>query len=140
MEPNFYHGNIVAVNRFEYIISQPERNDIIVCEYEGSKDDQKLIKRVIGVPGDMVDFEWNEEGYYDLLVNMEVVEENYIEEKMYHLGDMNFPYTVKEGEYFVMGDNRNDSLDSRYKKVGAIEKDEIIGRVFFSLKPFKNID
>ena len=140
MEPNFYHGNIVAVNRLEYIISQPEKNDIVVCDFEDSKENQKLIKRVIGVPGDLIDFEWNDEGYYDLVVNMEVVEEDYIEEKMYHLGDMSFPYMVKEDEYFVMGDNRNDSLDSRYNRIGAIEKDEMIGKVFFSLKPFRNID
>ena len=140
MEPNFHHGNIVAVNRFEYIISNPERNDIIVCEYPNSEDNEKIIKRVVGLPGDEIDFEWDSSGYYHLLLNGEVLEEDYIEEKMYYLGDMDFPYTVEDGEYFVMGDNRNDSLDSRYKKVGAIEKSEMVGRVFMSLKPFKKIN
>jgi len=139
MEPNFHHGDYVLVNRFEYMISQPEKDDIIVCEYPGSKDEQKIIKRVIGIPGDTIDFEWTGE-YYCLVLNGEYYEEEYINGDMYHLGDMDFPYTVQEGEYFVMGDNRNDSLDSRYKMVGAIEKSDMIGRVFISLKPFKKIN
>ena len=58
---------------------------------------------------------------------------------MYHLGDISLPYTVGEGEYFVMGDNRNESNDSRYVQVGAIKKKNITGKVFMSLKPVRII-
>ena len=72
-------------------------------------------------------------------LNGETVDEPYINEDMYHLGDISLPYKVGEGEYFVMGDNRNESNDSRYAQVGAIKKKNITGKVFMSLRPFRII-
>ena len=140
MEPNFHHGDIVLANRLEYIISEPERNDIVICDYSASTGEKHIIKRVIGVGGDTIDFQWTDHMYYKLVLNGEVIDESYIKEDMYFIGDMAFPYTVPEGCYFVMGDNRNDSNDSRYVAVGAIDKKDMIGKVFVSLKPFKTIE
>ena len=140
MEPNFHHGDIVLANRFEYIISEPERDDIVICDYSASTGEKHIIKRVIGVEGDTIDFQWTDHMYYKLVLNGEVIDEDYTKEDMYFIGDMSFPYTVPEDCYFVMGDNRNDSNDSRYVAVGAIKKSDMIGKVFVSVKPFRVID
>ncbi len=139
MEPNFHHGDIVLVNRLEYRFSEPKKDDIVICDYESSTNEKKIIKRVIGVGGDTIDFVWTDHKYYTLELNGENVAEPYINEDMYHLGDISLPYKVGEGEYFVMGDNRNESNDSRYAQVGTIKKKNITGKVFMSLKPFRII-
>ncbi|MDO5436211.1 MAG: signal peptidase I [Clostridia bacterium] len=113
---------------------EPSRFDVVICHYPG-RGDTKFVKRVVGLPGDTVQLT---EGY--LYVNGEKYDEPYIADEYrtawksdgYSFG----PATVPEGCYFVMGDHRNNSNDSRY--VGAIERSCIIGHVRRVLLPFGN--
>ena len=107
----------------------PARFDVVICRYPG-RGDTNFVKRVVGLPGDTVELR---EGY--LYVNGEKYEEPYINDA-YRTGSLNHfgPETVPEGKYFVMGDHRNNSNDSR--SVGAIDRNMIIGHVRQVVFPF----
>ena len=100
---------------------------------------ENIIKRVIGLPGDEIDLRDNGSGIYHLYINGVLVEEPYIAEPMQDKGDITYPFIVPKGCYFVMGDNRNASTDSRRQSIGAIEKEDIMGRVVLRLYPFSDI-
>ncbi|MCJ7855325.1 signal peptidase I [Lachnospiraceae bacterium NSJ-143] len=134
MEPTFYHGNIIVVNKLSYKISKPKRGDIIVCSYDDIEN-EILIKRVIGLSGDTVDFVPDSSGGYNVSINGEILNEEYTKEGTGFYGDMQYPYTVPEGSYFVMGDNRDNSTDSRWQSIGAIKKDGIIGKAMIKVWP-----
>ena len=109
----------------------PKRFDVVICRYPG-RGDTNFVKRVVGLPGDTVELR---EGY--LYVNGERFEEPYINDE-YRSGRLNTfgPYTVPEGRFFVMGDHRNNSNDSR--SVGPIERNMIVGHVRQVVFPFGN--
>ena len=109
----------------------PQRNDIVICRYPG-RGDTNFVKRVVGLPGDTVELR---DGY--LYINGEKQEEPYINDE-YRSGWLNefSAYTVPEGEYFVMGDHRNNSNDSR--SIGPIGRDYIIGHVRTVVFPFNH--
>ena len=111
---------------------EPERFDIVICRYPG-RGDTNFVKRVVGLPGDIIELRG---GY--LYVNDKLYEEPYIDDA-YRSGWLNTfgPYTVPDGEYFVMGDHRNNSNDSRSQ--GPITRDMIIGHVRTVLFPFGKI-
>ncbi|SEP75612.1 signal peptidase I [Lachnospiraceae bacterium RM5] len=94
-----------------------------------------LLKRVIGGPGDIISID----GEGNVTVNGEVIDEPYIKEKSLGICDIEFPYQVPENRYFVLGDNRDVSIDSRSSEIGSIEKEQIIGKVFFRIYPFKKM-
>ena len=110
----------------------PRRFDVVICRYPG-RGDTNFVKRIVGLPGDTVEIR---EGY--LYVNGDRYEEPYISDA-YRSGWLNTfgPYSVPDGEYFVMGDHRNHSNDSRSQ--GAISRDMIIGHVRTVLYPFSGI-
>ena len=110
----------------------PQRFDIVICRYPG-RGDTNFVKRVVGLPGDTIEIR---DGY--LYVNGDRYEEPYICDE-YRSGRLNAfgPYTVPAGEYFVMGDHRNNSNDSRSQ--GAISRDMIIGHVRSVLYPFDGV-
>lgn len=118
MEPTYHDGNIVLVDKVFYKQGEPERNDIVVVKY-GS---DQIIKRVVAIEGDKIELIDNE-----LYLNGNLLEEDYINEKM----DYNdFSYEIPKGKIFVMGDNRNHSVDSRL--IGYIDfEDGVVGKVFF---------
>ena len=107
----------------------PQRFDVVICRYPG-RGDTNFVKRVVGLPGDTVEVR---NGY--LYINGDRYEEPYISDA-YRNGWLNSfgPYTVPEGEYFVMGDHRNTSNDSRSQ--GSIPRDMIIGHARSVLFPF----
>ncbi len=107
------------------------RGDMIGLYYQG----KVLLKRVIAEPGDTVVID--DEG--NVYVNARRLEEDYISEKSLGNCDLEFPYTVPEESYFVMGDKRSNSVDSRNSAIGSIKKDQIIGKVFVRVWPLKNI-
>lgn len=126
MLPTYHEGNIVLVDKVFYKHSEPKRNDIVVVDYkDANMKETFIIKRVVGIGGDHIEIEDNE-----LYLNGELLEEDYINGAMINSEDM--LVDVPEGKVFVMGDNRNNSLDSR--KLGYFDFDEdVIGRVFFTV-------
>ena len=113
MYPTLKNGSIVLMKKYDLKINY---NDIVVIK----KEDKILIKRIVGLPKDSI--------YIDnyLFVNEKKFDNNIIEEK----GNINDVF-LKENEYFVLGDNRKDSIDSRFQEIGIINKNEIIGKVLF---------
>ena len=94
-----------------------------------------LVKRVIAKGGDVVNIDYQAG---TVSVNGEVLQETYIAEPTYLGYDVTFPYTVPEGTVFVMGDNRNASLDSRSSYVGCIDERDILGKVLLCFLPFSD--
>lgn len=138
MEPNFNHGDLLFINKLSTSIGSPDYGDIVICEMEDDFAYENIIKRVIGLPGDEIEILENEddEEIYDLYVNGELVEEPFLGEPMMTAGNVAYPFEVPENSYFVMGDNRNASTDSRKESVGAIPKENLMGKVVFRLYPF----
>ncbi|WP_028043299.1 signal peptidase I [Candidatus Stoquefichus massiliensis] len=125
MEPTYHNGNIILVDKFFYKRGEPSYNDIVVVKYHVSAGEDQIIKRVIGLPGDHIEMKDNL-----LYRNGELLEEDYINEPM--TGNEDFVYDVPQGKIFIMGDNRNNSVDSRM--IGYIDfDDQVVGRVFFKV-------
>lgn len=118
-------GEIMFVTKYDYLTSGPERFDVVICHYP-NRGSTNFVKRVVGLPGDTVEIRG---GY--LYVNGERYEEDYIEHRPY--ADF-AAYTVPEGYYFVMGDNRANSYDSRQE--GTLPRSMIVGRVMAVCFPF----
>ena len=128
MQPNFATGQFILVSRLNYMLTQPERGDIVVFHYPRDPDED-YIKRVIGVPGDTVEIR-NQQVY----VNGVALDEPYINEpcSASSCRDEVFP-TLGENQYFVMGDNRNHSQDSR--AFGVVERQFIVGEALVRYWP-----
>lgn len=127
MEPTLNNGEIVVLVK----VPEMKRGDLCAFSYSN----KILIKRVIGLPGDeiVMDAEGN------VAVNGEVLSEPYITDKGLGECDIEFPYTVPEGEYFLLGDHRTTSIDSRNTVIGCIEREQIVGKLFFRIWPFSKI-
>ncbi len=134
MENTIMAGNRILALRTSYWFSDPERGDVVVFEDPDDPTGKTLyVKRIIGVGGDTVEVK---DG--DVLVNGQVQDEPYIKEITE--GDFG-SYHVPEGCYFMMGDNRNKSLDARFWENTYVEKDAILGKVVLRYyKGFKIID
>lgn len=132
MENTINDKDNLWVDKLIYKIKDPERFDIIVFPYQGS--DVFYIKRIIGLPGETVRIDTNGNIY----INEELLIEDYGKEIIQpdKLGIASSSITLASDEYFVLGDNRNNSKDSRWSDVGNIKKEEIIGKAVFRLTPF----
>ncbi|MCQ2749181.1 MAG: signal peptidase I [Clostridia bacterium] len=128
------HKDKLLVNRFIYKFKSPERGDIIV--FLPDNENRNYIKRIIATPGETVDIH---DG--NVYINGVLLEEDYITQDTYNLlsDAKEFPYTLAEGEYFAMGDNRGNSLDSRSVDVGQLTLDKIRGRAVCRIYPFNKI-
>ena len=125
MLPNLHEGEYVIVDKISYLLHPPERGDIIVLKRAGSPD---LIKRVIGLPGDTLEIHTGQ-----VFINGVALNEPYLAQPI--VGG--FPaHTIDPGHYFVMGDNRNNSEDSRI--FGAVPGSDIIGRAWLIYWPPPN--
>lgn len=130
MNPTLENYDEIIVSNFLYT---PDYSDIIAIDKEVAGQ-QSIIKRVIALPGDTVyiDFET-----HLISVNSKVIHENYeVLAPIAEQGDFTYPLTVPDDCVFVLGDNRNNSLDSRFEKIGFIKLDEIAGKALIRLVPF----
>ena len=136
MNNTLYNGESLWVNKFTYRFNDPERFDIVVFPFEYSEDTY-FIKRIIGLPGETVRID--EEG--NIYINREILEENYGLEviRPENRGRCVEEVVLGEDEYFVMGDNRNDSLDSRFPAVGNLKKEDFVGKAVFRLFPLSHM-
>ena len=128
MENTIHPGDRIIGSRLAYLRKEPERKDIILFRFPDDES-QIFIKRVIGLPGETVRIE---DGKVYINDSEEPLDEPYLKEVME--GDFG-PYVVPEDSYFVMGDNRNNSKDSRYWIDQFVEKDEIIAEAMFQYFP-----
>ena len=129
MVPTLVNGDKLIVWGAGYT---PQRGDVVIVDSYTSYG-KPLVKRVIAKGGDVVNIDYQAG---KVSVNGEVLQEAYIAEPTYLGYDVTFPYTVPEGTVFVMGDNRNQSLDSRSTYVGCIDERDILGKVLLCFMPF----
>lgn len=132
MNPTLEHGNHLLISRLFYT---PAFGDIVVITQPNSEE-KTLIKRVIATGGQTLEVDLEHNAVY---VDGKEMDNSFILEPMTRAYDLSGPVTVPEGYVFVMGDNRNNSLDSRSVGVGMIREEYIMGRVFFSLLPFGSV-
>ncbi|MDO4262442.1 MAG: signal peptidase I [Eubacteriales bacterium] len=133
MEPSINSGDSVLVNRFSYLMTSPKQGDVIVFKPNGNANSHYYMRRVIAVPGDRVQIR---EGF--VYVNGELFETGIGSEQMDYAGLAEEELTVGADEYFVLGDNRNMSEDSRSADIGNVRKSDIYGKAWFVVFPWDN--
>ncbi|NLK97051.1 MAG: signal peptidase I [Epulopiscium sp.] len=135
MEPTLQDGNAIIVNKFIYRFQQPKRGDIIAFKY-AQNPSQHFIKRIIAIEGDKIDIRDGQ-----VYLNDQKIEEKYILEPMDAIktGNITFPIVIPKGSFFVMGDNRNISFDSRYTDVGLVPLSYISGKAVLRIWPINLI-
>ncbi len=131
MVPTLQNGDKLIVWGAGY---EPQRGDVVIVDSYTAYG-KPLVKRVIAKGGDTISIDY---ASGTVTVNGEVLNEDYIAEPTYLGYDVEFPYTVPEGTVFVMGDNRNNSLDSRSSYVGCIDERDILGKVLVCFLPFSD--
>ena len=133
MDVTISGGDKVLLNTLNYDLSDPKRGDVVAFKPGESKSSHSYIKRVIGLPGETIQIK---DGM--IYINDEL----YLEQRDYPVinspGMASEPITLGVDEYFVLGDNRNNSKDSRYEDVGNISRDRLIGRAFIRIWPLSD--
>ncbi|MCR5398129.1 MAG: signal peptidase I [Lachnospiraceae bacterium] len=132
MELTLIDGDNLIVDKLSYRFRDPQRFEIVVFPYRYDPHDI-YIKRIIGLPGETVQI--NDNG--DILIDGEVLKEYYGREVIEDAHRASEPIVLGDDEYFVLGDNRNNSRDSRWEDVGNIKRDELLGKVLVRIYPFR---
>ena len=133
MTDTLANGELMFVTKPEYIWGTPSRQDVVICRYPNRTE--YFVKRLIAVPGDTVEIRYDRESRINsVYVNGEAVEEPYLTPARNDNDNSMDPITLKEDEFFVLGDNRDNSNDSRY--VGMLHRSQIAGHVRFVFFPF----
>ena len=127
MKPVLNNGDVVLVNRVIYNATTPKRGDIIVFRPKGNDNVHYYIKRVIGLPGEKIQII---DGF--IYIDGEVLVEEIKFDKMEYAGTAEEEILLGENEYFVLGDNRNASEDSRNAEIGNIRKQDITSKAWFN--------
>ena len=129
MLPTLQEGNNIFITKPDYFFGSPKRGDVIVFPHSSGN---LYIKRIIGMPGDEIDIKKG-----NIYINGDKYEEDYILQKIStgREGDIDYPATVPDNSYFVLGDNRNNSSDSRLESVGFVEEDNITGKATLRIWP-----
>ncbi len=133
METTLSDGDQLIVDKMSYRFRDPKRYDIIVFPYQ-YEPDTYYIKRIIGLPGETIQII---DGY--IYIDGEQLDEHYGNELMNDPGIAAEPVTLGEDEYFVLGDNRNNSQDSRAVNVGVIHRKDILGRAWIRIWPLDSM-
>ena len=133
MEPTLQHGDNLIVDKISYRFREPERYEIIVFPYQ-YKENTYYIKRIIGLPGETVEII---EG--SVYINGEKLKEDYTATEINDVGIVSEKITLGGDEYFVLGDDRDKSEDSRMADVGNVKRSYIYGKAWFLLSPFDHM-
>lgn len=133
MENTLSDGDNLIVDKISYRFKDPERFDIIIFPYQ-YEEDTYYIKRIIGLPGEKIRID--DDG--NIYVNDEILNESYGREVIQNPGIARDEIQLEEDEYFVLGDNRNNSSDSRDPSVGIVCRSDIVGRAWLRIYPFKD--
>ncbi len=128
MEPALYNGQEILINRVVYRLSSPKRGDVVVFLPNGNENSHYYVKRVVGLPGETVLIQ---EGR--VYIDGVLLEEDEELDKMIDPGIAQNELTLAADEFFVLGDNRNSSEDSRSGNIGAVKKETIIGKAWFHM-------
>lgn len=134
MEGTLFANEPIIINKFSYRVSDPDRFDVIIFKQSGKEHSFYNIKRIIGLPGETILIK---DG--SIYIDNEIVEDIVIVDDMINYGLASEEIVLEDNEYFVLGDNRNNSEDSRFASVGNITRDEIIGEAAIRLSPFNFI-
>jgi len=134
MLPTLEDGNNLILDKISYRFHEPERFDVIVFPFRNNSG-KNYIKRIIGLPGETIRID--SEG--NIYIDGELLEENYGREVIKNPGNAINEITLNEKEYFVLGDNRNNSEDSRFDEVGKVYRSEILGRAWVRIWPLSEI-
>ena len=126
MEPALYNGQEIFINRFIYKLFPPGRGDIVAFLPNGNQNSHYYLKRVVGLPGERIQII---SGY--VYVDGELLEEDDTYDKIADPGIAENEITLGSDEYFVLGDNRNNSEDSRSGNIGPVSRDTITGKAWF---------
>ena len=133
MNPALENGDVTLVNRIVYNASRPDRGDVIAFYPNGNKKSYCYIKRIVGLPGEKVELK---DG--SVYVNGKKIKEKYKTTKIEDVGIINEVVRLGNDEYFVLGDDRTDLLDSRSAEIGYVKRKEIEGKVWFVVAPRKH--
>ncbi|MDE7199047.1 MAG: signal peptidase I [Lachnospiraceae bacterium] len=128
MEPALHNGQEILMNRILYRISTPKRGDVVVFLPNGNQNTHFYVKRVVGLPGETVQIR---EG--NVYIDGVLLDENELFDKIVDPGIAQNELLLEGDEFFVLGDNRNSSEDSRSGNIGAVKKDDIIGKAWFHM-------
>ena len=128
MEPILSNGQEILMNRVIYRLSSPKRGDVVVFLPNGNQNSHYYVKRVVGLPGETIQIQ---EG--NVYINGVLLEEDEEFSKMIDAGIAQNELELATDEFFVLGDNRNSSEDSRSGNIGAVKKDTIIGKAWFHM-------
>lgn len=134
MSPSLENDEEVLIDKFMYKLINPKREDLVVFLPNGNPKSHYYIRRIVALPGDRVQVK---EGF--LYINGETFDEKDEYPKMQEAGLAENEITLGEDEYFVLGDNRNNSEDSRSANIGVVKKEYMVGRAWFRTSPFKKM-
>ena len=130
MEPTLENGQQIYIDRFTYILSSPKAGDVVAFLPNGNENSHYYIKRIIALPGESVEIVEN-----SVYINGEKLQEDYETSKIDDVGIVNEKIKLGSDEYFVLGDDRQNSEDSRNANVGNVKYSYIYGKAWFVISP-----
>ena len=133
MNPVMENGNVTLINRIVYDASTPKRGDVIAFKPNGNDISYYYIKRIVGLPGETIEIRDGK-----IFIDEEELEEEYITTEIDDVGIVDEPMKLGNNEFFVLGDDRQNSEDSRTANIGNVKRSEIEGKVWFVVSPGDN--
>ena len=133
MNPVLENGDITLINKMAYSVGTPDRGDVVAFKPNGNENAHYSIKRIVGLPGETVEIISGE-----VYINGEKLEEEYVTTEILDVGIIEDAVILGNKEYFVLGDDRQNSEDSRTANIGNVKRNEIAGKVWLVVSPWEN--